>query len=428
MNIETAKKEKTLSLLDLLLILAKHWKFIFFGTLSGMLFIILYSAGSLLIQKYWGSEKSYLPNFYTPTATILFDEESLGQEAGGLLALMGQAGSPPSKAGRVELLLKANSVIDEIIDSYGLEKTIEALNLKNEKYLKQKIRQILKNNLTVRAQKDTNSVEISFTHYNPRFAEAFLTKAMEILEKKYKELAFEKIEGTNLYLNENLSQTEHQIKAKMKELNEFQRKNNVIDPVQQLELKSKILIQLELEIEKNRMLRNKLAGYQGWNSPQVLQIQKEIDEQELSYKIQKGEKQVNSQYNLPLPQLMSLSSTFYQLKKELDGLETLYVKLKVQQQSNIMELNNKSSTFQIIDKPTFFAGLAEDENPSEMPMKAGPSRGKLCILFTAGVFFFLIIISFLLEFLQTIKQNEEEIDKINEIKRLLPSFKRRKMR
>lgn len=428
MNTKITKKERTLSFLDLLLIIAKRWKLIFFGTLSGMIFIILFSIGSLIIQKFWGPEKSYLPNVYTSTATILFDDESLSEGSANILSLLGQGKTPPRKAKRVELLIKATSSIDELIEAYGFERTVKALNIEGVKFQKQKLREVLKANFLVKDHEETNSVDISYTHYDARFAEEILIKSLEILEKKYRELSAERVKEMSLSFDENLSQVEYKINAKMKELRDFQKENNVIDPVQQMDLKAKILIQLELEIEKKRMQRNQLAKYQGWEGAQVLQLQKEIEQQELSYKIQKGDKNTGSQYNIPFSKLVELSPTFYRLKSELNGLETLYTQLKVQQQSNIMELNNKTSSFQIIEKPSFFVGLQEEEEPEEFPLKSGPSRGKLCILFTFALFFCLIILSFFLDFFQAIKQDDDQREKLYAIKEVLPSFRKRKLR
>lgn len=68
------------------------------------------------------------------------------------------------------------------------------------------------------------------------------------------------------------------------------------------------------------------------------------------------------------------------------------------------EADASAKTFQVIER-------------AEVPeVKSGPSRGKISIIVTITVLFLAIVISFIMEYIERVKQDPIESEKLNEIK------------
>lgn len=421
-------KTKTISFFDLIFIVAKRWKMIFFTSFGGALFIVLFAMGSILISKYFGPENSYLPNIYRPQVQILFQEEESGLpgllSGGGsdLLSLMGgglSGGS--SKADLAELLLYRHSLLDTVIETKDI---ITVYELSDSDYPKQEARGALKEAITSDFNAADSTMKIGFEHYDPKFAEEVVLLLVELLEDQYKKLARDRSNEMVSFLDDSIIQAEMEMNEKLKEFTAFQRKHKIIEPLKQLEIKSAAIAVLENDIIAKRLKIEEISAYKGASDPQVKQAKNEIRQLERALQMQLEGKGVNSDYNIPISKLLEIGPEYNRLSQELNGLRELYINLRVQQQAKQLEMGNSSSTFQIIEKPAFFTGLGPGEIPSEMPQKAGPGRGKLCILFTFGVFFLAVLAAFILEFMEQVKEDPEEAEKLRAIRSQLPGKKK----
>lgn len=424
-----SKKEKsqTISIFDLLFVIAKRWKLIFFTSLGAAVFIFLFAAGSIILngKTIFGATIEYLPNFYKPVVKVLFQQEknSISSMLGGgsdLLSLMGGAmSSSNNESNMAEELLYRNMLLDQLIKEFDVYDKYQLINSTRPR---QQARMILKESFTTEFDASNSTMQITFKDTDPKFAELILLRAVSLLEKQYKAVSRERTTETISFLNDSIVKAEVEMYEKLDELTQFQKDHNIIDPLKQLELKSEAIGIIENEIIQKRLKADEIASYKGYSDPQAKQTRKEIFQLEKSLKMQIEGVGLKSKYNIPISDLIEIGPEYNKLEQELEGLTQLYRSLRAQQYATELEMSNSASTFQIIETPGFYAGLAENENPSELPIKAGPSRGKLCILFTFAIFFLSIFAAFVLEFFDRIKEDPEEYEKLTAIKNELPKL------
>lgn len=421
-------KKETISSFDLLIVLAKRWKLIFGVAVGSSIFIVGFSFLSIILP----SEKSFLPDVYKSQAIILFNESSsgganlsslLGDEGGGLLSLMGGMGDQNSSKDLIEPFLYKKSLLNTIIEEMDV---ITKYKLEERKTPLQEAQKILKEKITVEESNDNPTITINVEDIDPQFAETTLLRIIYYLEIEYKKLSQTRIEDLLSALDENIIVTEQEMNNKLAELINFQKRTGIVDPGTQLRIKSSITTEIENKIFEQQLKMGSVLSYKERTDPQVLQMKKEIALLEKGLRIQAEGSGNNSKYNHSIATLLNDSPEFYKLQQELSGLQQLYIGLRLQQQAKALKLVGSTSTFQVIEKPSFFTTLTEDGEIIEFPKKSGPSRGKLCIIFVFALTFLAVLLAFILEFFGQIKKDPKESEKLKLIKSYLPSFKRRK--
>lgn len=359
------------------------------------------------------------------TSTIIFIEEtntSATKQLDSLAAISGIS-KKNNKIGLVESLLFSKNTLNVLIDELDLIKFFK-INPK-ERYPRQKCQIKLKNIFNIKTDNDNAIVHISVIHWDPQFAEKVLLHSLDILDSQYKKLTSTKAKESYHLLGEQIKDTELSLNEKLDELHKWQRANNVINPLQQLTLKSNAIAELEMELQKKTFLRQQLATYQGWNNPQVQQMSTEIKQLQNQIVLLVEGNNNSSKFNLPVTKLIDISTDYSKLTKEIDLLEKLYISQRVEQYTTAIEKNYISNTFQIIEKPNYYTELAEGERPIEEPMKYGPSRGKLCILITFLAFCISTAIAITKEFLTVYNDTQEGSVKLYQLKKNL-SLKKNK--
>lgn len=119
--------------------------------------------------------------------------------------------------------------------------------------------------------------------------------------------------------------------------------------------------------------------------------------EQIAKKIEALEAAVLSTYNANSSPLVRDAE---KLRFELNTQKSLYAQLNIQYELLKIKISSNKPILQVLDYP---------EIPDQ---KSGPSRGKLCIIFTFAAFFFSIFLSFLLNALQNIKNDPEAMIKL----------------
>jgi uncharacterized protein involved in exopolysaccharide biosynthesis len=202
MNEEIQKQEDEISLIDLFAVLWHRRKMIIAITLLAAIGVVTYSIISLKLPP----GKSFLPNYYTPTALMLINNSSSG---GGLSSMLGGMGGLASFAG-INLptgssfstlalyLIKTNSLLDAIVDEFDLIN-----RYKIEKFPRTSSRNIIKNGLRADYDNKSGVFSISFTSIDPIFAKDVVDCCTSFLANRFNELGIDKnkIEKENLEIN-----------------------------------------------------------------------------------------------------------------------------------------------------------------------------------------------------------------------------------
>jgi len=206
MNEENKKQDEEISLIDLFVVLWSRKKMIITITLIAAILVVVYSVISLVLP----TEKSPLPNIYTPQSLMLIDNKSSGGGLSSMLNAMGglasglasfagvnvSAGSSYSQL--ATFLVGTNTLLDSVVDEFDMIN-----RYKIEKYPRAESRKMLKKLLQADYDEKSGVFTISFTATDPVFARDVVNYCTAYLEKRFDELGLDKnkIEKGNLELN-----------------------------------------------------------------------------------------------------------------------------------------------------------------------------------------------------------------------------------
>ena len=201
--------DEEISLIDLASVLLKRKILIIVIVTAAMVFIVAYSVISILLP----SEKSFLPNEYTPSALMIInDEQSSGgalssmlssSRMGGLASLAGiSASGGQTYSSLAVYLVKTNTFLDTVIEKFNLVERYEI-----EKYPKAATREKLQELLTANFDDESGVFSISFTDIDPQFAQEVVNFSVEYMENMFEELGLDQNKRKKQNLEINLQNT-----------------------------------------------------------------------------------------------------------------------------------------------------------------------------------------------------------------------------
>ncbi|MDR0302565.1 MAG: lipopolysaccharide biosynthesis protein [Treponema sp.] len=205
MKEKVQKQDDEISLIDLFAVLWRRRKMIITITLVAAIGVVLCSVISLILP----SEKSFLPNEYTPKALMLIDNKS--SSGGGFSSMLSSSGmgglaslagvNLPIGSSYSELaafLVGTNSMLDSVVDEFDLIN-----RYKIEKYPRSSSRKELKKILKADYDEKSGVFSVSFTDIDPVFARDVVNYCTAYLGKRFDELGIDKskIEKENLEVN-----------------------------------------------------------------------------------------------------------------------------------------------------------------------------------------------------------------------------------
>ena len=210
-----ASDEGEISLIDLASVLWKRKKMIITIVVSAMVFIIAFSIISLLLP----SDKSFLPNEFTPRSLMLINDSKSSGGAlasmisssgmGGLASLAGiSASGGQTYSSLAVYLVKTNTFLDTIIDKFNLVERYEI-----EKHPKAATRDALREVLTAEFDDESGVFSISFTDIDPQFAQEVVNFSVEYMENMFEELGVDKNKRQKQNLEINLKNTLQEIQT-----------------------------------------------------------------------------------------------------------------------------------------------------------------------------------------------------------------------
>jgi len=240
-----------ISLIDLASVLWKRKKMIITIVVSAMVFIVAYSIISLMLP----SEKSFLPNKYTPRSLMLInDSKSSGgalssmlssSRMGGLASLAGiSASGGQTYSSLAVYLVKTNTFLDTVIEKFNLVERYEI-----EKYPKAATREKLQELLTANFDDESGVFSISFTDIDPQFAQEVVNFSVEYMENMFEELGLDQNKRKKQNLEINLQNTLDEIQNLETETRELA--HTIARGGQTADGKSVILEMARLEMELN---------------------------------------------------------------------------------------------------------------------------------------------------------------------------------
>ncbi len=399
---EKNKDSDEISLLDLVAVLWKRkWLII---AITGLVAFgsLAYALGSLLLPP----DKSYLPNVYTPKATMLITSgtssslSSLLSSSGlsGVASMAGvSAGGNPNQQ-LAKVLATSNTTLDRLNDKFNFS---EHYMMKDPKV--GEIRKAISNSLQATIDEKSNIFTISFTDKDPAFAKQVVDETVNILSGRFAELSGSRAIQQKVLLEKRLADVEAAINDLEAQVKEFQKKYGVVQvealATEQITILARLrseLILKEMEIENYK----KVARI---NDPMLTQLNNERDAllakiKEIETGSGSGSKVMPSQQQLP-----TIAFEYAKLERDL-AVQTELFKI-LTQQYEVAKLNaeGQEPIFQIIEM-------------AEVPdLKSGPSRSMICIVATLAAFFVSILLVFVFESISKIRRDPEAVARFKAI-------------
>ncbi|MBT3274495.1 MAG: hypothetical protein HN368_15170 [Spirochaetales bacterium] len=409
------QRANTISLLDLIAVLVKHRFFIFFSTFLAAIFIVLYSLYS--IRAPIDGRFNFLPNFYRPEVKIrLLDQEQSsissilsGSDLGILASLAGGDTGGSSSSDLAQALLIGNKILDSLVEEFEI---IRKFNI--EENPRTTSRQLLRGSFATEFNSATGILTISFENTDKVFATQILNSAVGELENQFDEMTMSGVLEKKRFLEESIAQYGKELEQAQQDLINFQKNNKIIDIGLQTEYQLNALADLDRQIIGKESQLEAAKKIRRSDDPAVLSLMAELNLLATTRDlIRMGRKDEASALDIPLADLPELAALYTNLLGNIEILRIIYSGLRSQYETTKIEEKDNSERFQVVEV-------------AEIPeIKAGPSRGKICVIVTMSVFFLSIFISFIFEYFERVKLDPTESEKLSAIKNMLRKPKKK---
>ncbi len=413
-NKQAKNSNDEISLMDLIAVIAKRWKFIFFSTFIAAVFIAGYSIYTIKAEP--DAPLNRLPNIYEPQVIVRLQESSsssslqsiLNSSNLGVLSGLVSSSSGSTNADLAQALIKGNYIADQIASEFDF---INRFNI--DKYPVTSARKAYQENLKLNYVSATGFLTIGYQNIDPVFATEVVNRSLELLEERFRGLTMDSIIAKKKFLEEQLAEQEAALQKAQNTLIEFQKKYGIVDIETQTAAQIEELTTLKSSLVQKEVELSNLKEKRRSDDPQVQRLENEIKElkQLIEAKTVGFQDYSSNEDFIPQNKLPELSAVYLNLKEEAELQSTLYLTFKSQYESVKLEEADNSKQFQIIET-------------AEIPeVKAAPSRSKICMIFTIAVMFLAIFMTFIFEYFDRVKKDPVEAEKLAGIKKSL-SFKK----
>ncbi|HUX12375.1 MAG TPA: GNVR domain-containing protein [Spirochaetia bacterium] len=403
-------RENAISLLDIIGVLVKRWKLIFFTTAVAAIWIVIILLYSAKLPQ--GDKNNPMPNVFSPEALILIQSSSGGgglssllQSSGGssLASLLGGAGTSPTEtsAALAQELLTENTIVDQIVKEFDI---IKKHNITTKPIANS--RDIVKKSLKTRFDLKTGIITVSYSDTDPAFATQIVNRMVQLLEERFKNLTLDRVLRKKAFLEDQLNQVQHDLSTAEEKLVSFQNRYKIVDIGTQTAEMAKRLGDYRNQLYQLELQRQSLLQYSKTDSPSVIRIQNQIDQlRQFMNELETGFK-VYSAEAIPLDKVAELGVQFQNLQTEVQIQAKLYATLRQEYEAAKIEEQDNSGTFQIIEK-------------AQVPeVKSAPSRSVIAIVVTLVAFFLAALTAFVMEYFDKVKQDPIEAEKLQSMKRV----------
>jgi len=385
-------KTKEIDILDILLILVKHKKFIIITTLIVSIAAVIYS---LLVPQYWKSSTTILPE--NTNQGISFSSSSLLGLGSSLL------GSAPSEGSDFITIMNSRTFAVNVIKKFDLIKYFKIKDKDSLVVMETAVKKLNEKVKRISLNEDNGLISINIETKNKYLSAKIANYYWQELEEYNIKTRMSKGKRQRIFLENRLQGVKQKIDDVSQQINEFQKEHHAINIEEQTKLlistyaelqAKKTAAEIELEYQKN---------YLGKNSPVIVSLEQKIkilNEKIRDLEFTKEDSQ--SDFILNIKDIPDLSMQYAELYSELQIQQKIYEFLYPQFEQAKIEEQKDLPTIEIIDKAVP-AGL-----------RSKPKRGRLCII----SFFLAIFVSSLIEiFIHLL--NQEQKQKIKHIKNKL---------
>lgn len=381
--------EDEITMLDLLIVLAKHMKLIIglpvIAGVAAVVWILL------------------VPNTYTASTKLLPPQQSQSTAAGmlaqlgGLVGFAGVASGVKSPSDTYVGMLRSRTVADAIIARFDLNTTFE-------RKLQSDTRQVLQNMTMIKTERD-GMITIGVEYTDPKQAAALANAYIDELYKLTNVLAVTEASQRRLFFERQLAQAkDNLVRAEISAKRSLE-KGGIMQVEGQGRAMLEATARLRGQITVKEVQIGAMRTFAADRNPELILAQHELDvlKRELA-KLEGGGAARARENGAPNNSqgIDSLSSL-----RDMKYYETIYEMLAKQFELAKIDEAKDSAIIQVLDKAI------------EPDRKSGPNRRNFVVLWVVAALSIAIVVAFVLEAMSRVNSDPRQAQRIQSLKRYL---------
>ncbi|MBU1598852.1 hypothetical protein KKG61_01890 [bacterium] len=383
-NLESRIEEDEINLLDYLIVLAKHKRFIVGITLSVAIFTAIIS---LIIPPTYRAEAKILP---PQQGSSSMAAQLLGQ-LGGAASMVGGAVGIKSTSDLYIGLLKSRSVLDRIIDRFNLMELYEA-------EFREDARENLVDVLSAQTDKSSDIITIGVEDKNPKMAADMANAFIKELKNLNKRLAVTEACQRRLFFEEQLKEAKDTLIKSEESMKGFQERTGAIKIDEQTKVTIESVAQLGAQIAAKEVQLKVIRTYTTSHNPDLQKAEEELKGLKAELLKLGGKGGYHSpDAMISTGKIPEVGTEYIRKLREFKYNETLYeIFLKAYETAKLDEARD-ALIIQVIDKAI----------PPEK--RAKPKRTLMVMMAIFAGFFFSVFAAFSMEYIE--KSSKDATDK-----------------
>lgn len=383
------------NLLDLLLVLAKHWKMI-----VRVPFAVAVITAIITL---------FMPNIYTARTMIIpSDDDSGGMgsalmaQLGGLAGLAGGTVGAKTTGDLYATMLQSEALKDPLIDRFKLKDHYEA-EFRSSVYL------TLDSVASISLGKKDGVITIAFSDEDPKFAADLANAYVDELANLTTRLNMTQAGDNRRFLVKRMAEAKADLGRAEDSLKVFQSKYKAISVTEQAKATIEGVAQLRAQLASQEVQLATLRRQLTDNSSEVKNIKASIGN--LRAQIDSLESNGNTISSIPsVRSVPQLGQEYLRLMRDVKIQEAVLEMLSKQYEMAKLSETKDTSPFQVLEK----AKVPE--------RKSKPKRARIVILSAIVTGFFMVLAAFILEFVE--KMPSEDRIRMQQLKGHFPALSR----
>ena len=381
-----------INLMDLVLVLAKHNRFIIKLTASVAVLAVIYA----LLQ----------PNIYTAKTVILPPQQGastasmlLGQ-LGGLAGLAGGAAGIKSPNELHIGMLKSRTVADKMIARFNLKQKFKAKTM-------EATRAALAGGTEIKTGKD-GFITIEYSDKDPKFAASVANAYVEELDKLNNTLAVTEASRKRLFFETQLKMTRDNLAAAEVGFKQTQERTGLIQPEAQGQAIIMAASNLRAQVTAAEVKLQSMGSFATPQNPDYQKLQQTLTS--LRAQLAKAERngvQGRGDIMVPTGKLPETGLEYIRKMRDLKYQETLFELLSKQFEIAKIDEAKEAALIQVVDK-----ALVPEQ-------KSKPKRSLIVILATLMAFFLSVLLAFVREASERASLDPASAERMNLLRRYL---------
>lgn len=390
------KEDEEISLLDLLIILAERKRTIFWVTAA-------FAAIAIIVSL-------LLPKSYTATVTLLPPQQNSSMASaltsqlgnlGGMAALAGGSLGLKNPNDMFVAMFKSRTVEDAMVQHFGLMQEYH-------KRLLSDARKAFENHATVDGSSKDGLIHISIEDHDPKRAAELANGYVDQFRTLSEHLAITEASQRRLFFEQQLEQAKDNLANAEEALKETEQKTGLI----QLDSQARALIEsaasLRAQIAAKEVQIQGMQTYATGENAQLVQAQQELDTLRTQLiRLGGSEDSGGNSLIVPKGKVPEAGLEYVRKLRDVKYYETIFNILARQFEIAKLDEAKEGALIQVVDP-----AIPPDK-------KSSPKRALIVIAATALGLFFAVFLALIQAGLQLLKNDPENVRKINLLRRNL---------